>query len=223
MYGNKSCIIYNVMINNFDQIKKLLSFNSDDEFYFVQILQRKKDNPGNVNGSNNSSRLIKAYYIDSLEKLNKQQDEMIQLANLFNARVGINLNKRSYYKTAFNTLQTMANQMHNKEFKYLYRTWNTACGVHNGVDDKIWLLDVDHITDQALLAMFDNPEGRREYVLKEFINSSQPITNTNKVLAKIPSKSGYHLITSGFDTREFTKNFPDVCIHKNNPTNLYIP
>lgn len=116
------------MINNFEQIKKLLSFNSDDEFYFVQILQRKKDNPGNVNGSNNSSRLIKAYYIDSIEKLNKQQDEMIQLANLFNARVGINLNKRSYYKTAFNTLQTFANQMHNKEFKYLYRTYNTACG-----------------------------------------------------------------------------------------------
>ena len=34
--------------------------------------------------------------------------------------------------------------MHNKEFKYLYRSWNTACGIHNGIDDKIWLLDIDN-------------------------------------------------------------------------------
>lgn len=212
------------MINNFEQIKKLLSFNSDDEFYFVQILQRKKDNPGNVNGSNNSSRLIKAYYIDSIEKLNKQQDEMIQLANLFNARVGINLNKRSYYKTAFNTLQTFANQMHNKEFKYLHRTYNTACGVHNGVDDKIWLLDVDDLDPSSIIFdMFDDPEARRYSALVHFINNAQPVVNKNKVICTIPSKSGYHLITTGFDTREFNKEFPDVCIHKNNPTNLYIP
>ncbi len=133
-------------IDNFNQIKDLLIFDdNEDYFYFISILQRKKDNPGNINGSNNSSRLIKAYYIDSLEKLMKQKDEMIALANMFNARVGINLNRRSYYKTAFNTLQAMANQLHNKEFKYLYRTWNTACGIHNGVDDKIWLLDIDNL------------------------------------------------------------------------------
>jgi len=212
------------MINNFEQISKLLKWDSEDEFYFIQILQRKKDNPGNIHGSNNSSRLIKAYYIDSLEKLNKQKDEMIQLADLFNARVGINLNRRSYYKTAFNTLVATANLMHNKEFKYLYRTWNTACGVHNGVDDKIWLLDVDNLdTNSTLFDMFDDPEGRRECALREFINKAQPIVNTNKVLAKISSKSGYHLITSGFDTREFVKVFPEVSLHKNNPTNLYIP
>lgn len=203
------------MINNFELIKPLLTFNSEDEFYFVQILQRKKDNPGNIHGSNNSSRLIKAYYIDSIAKLEKQKEEIIHLADYFNARVGINLNKRSFYKTAFNTLQTMANQMHNKEFKYLYRSWNTACGIHNGVDDKIWLLDVDNTNSESELALFNE--------LVEFINNAQPIVNTNKVIAKIPSKSGYHLITSGFDTREFGKTFPDVCIHKNNPTNLFIP
>lgn len=205
------------MINNFKQIEKLLSWNSEDEFYFIQILQRKKDNPGNIHGSNNSSRLIKAYYIDSLEKLHKQKDEIIQLADLFNARVGINLNKRSFYKTAFNTLQTIANQMHNKEFKYLYRSWNTSCGVHNGVDDKIWLLDVD------LENGFTEKDAIKNAELVDFINLAQPITNTNKVIANVPSKSGYHLITSGFDTRDFAKTFPNIEIHKNNPTNLYIP
>lgn len=215
------------MINNFEQISKLLKWDSEDEFYFIQILQRKKDNPGNIHGSNNSSRLIKAYYIDSLEKLNKQKDEMIQLADLFNARVGINLNRRSYYKTAFNTLVATANLMHNKEFKYLYRTWNTACGVHNGVDDKIWLLDVDFLPEQNIVdefgVKFNDIEMHRNAALVDFINKAQPIVNPNKIIATIPSKSGYHLITSGFDTREFVKVFPEVSLHKNNPTNLYIP
>jgi len=210
------------MINNFDQIRELLTFDKEDEFYFVQILQRKKDNPGNINGSNNSNRLIKAYYINSLEKFNRQKDEMILLAKTFNARVGLNLNKRSYYKTAFNTLKRIAEQMHNKNFQTIHRSWNTSCGVHNG-GDKIWLLDVDNITDVNILAMFDNPEGRRNSAMIHCIETSQPITAGKKIIANIPSKSGYHLIVKGFDSRQFVKDFPEVTIHKNNPTNLFIP
>jgi hypothetical protein len=29
------------MINNFDKVKDLLTFTSEDDFYFVQILKRK--------------------------------------------------------------------------------------------------------------------------------------------------------------------------------------
>ena len=208
-------------VDNFKLIRPLLTFESEDDFYFVQILQRKKDNPGNINGSNNSSRLIKAYYINSIEKFDRLEKEMKFFADYFNARVGINLNKRSYYKTAFNTMKTMAEQMHNKNFKTVHRAWNTACGVHNG-GDKIWLLDVDKITDLDILAMFDNPDGRRHNLMVKCINDSQP-TNKEKIIANIPSKSGYHLITYGFDTRKFVELFPEIEIHKNNPTNLYIP
>jgi hypothetical protein len=109
------------MVDNFELIKSLLNFQSEDEFYFVQILQRKKDNPNGVNGSNNSSRLIKAYYINSVEQLDLQKDEMIFFANHFNCRIGINLNKRSYYKTAFNTLKTTAELIQNKNFKGVKR------------------------------------------------------------------------------------------------------
>ena len=75
------------MINNFDLIKPMLKFESEDDFYFIQILQRKKDNPEGVNGSNNSSRLVKGYYIKSIEHLDAFKDEMIFFANHFNARV----------------------------------------------------------------------------------------------------------------------------------------
>lgn len=204
------------MINNFEQIKKLLSFKSDDEFYFVQILQRKKDNKDNPNveylGTNNSSRLIKAYYITSIEKLERYEKEMIALANLFNARVGINLNKRSFYKTSFNTLKKIAEQLHNKEFNSVHRSWNTSCGIHNDIEDKIWLLDFDY-----------KPTNPDWYIdIKGFLYGLQPI-GVSKVMDFIPSNNGIHVITKGFDTREFVKNYPDVEIHKNNPTNLYIP
>jgi len=197
------------MVNNFDLIRNLLTFASDDEFYFVQILQRKKDNPGNVNGSNNSSRLIKAYYIDSLEKFDNLKDEMIFFAEHFNARVGINLNKRSYYKTAFNVMKKIAEQMHNKQFRNVRKAYNTCCGIHNG-GDKIWLLDVDQkLSDKEL----------NDFRLE--LGGYLPLGD--KVLAYIPSKSGVHVITRGFDLTEFRMNHPDIEVHKNNPTNLYIP
>jgi len=200
------------MIDNFEQIKKLLTFNSEDEFYFVQILQRKKDNPGNINGSNNSSRLIKAYYITSLEQLDRDKEEMIFFATHFNARIGINLNKRSFYKTAFNTLKHIAEQMHNKEFKQVKRAYNTSCGVHNGIEDKIWLLDFDYIPT--------NPDWYID--IRGILYGLQPI-GVDKIIDFIPSKHGVHVITKGFEVPKFLEIYPDISIHKNNPTNLYIP
>ena len=66
------------MINNLEKIKELLNFEDEHDFYFLQILQRKKDHPeGTVVGSNNSSRLIKGYYIYSIDQLDKYFKEII--------------------------------------------------------------------------------------------------------------------------------------------------
>lgn len=202
------------MIDNFNQISRLLTFNSEDEFYFVQILQRKKDNPSGTHGSNNSSRLIKAYYISSVQKLLELKEEMVFFADHFNARVGINLNKRSYYKTAFNTLRHIAEQMHNKNFKDVRKSYNTACGIHNSIDDKRWILDIDtKISESDILHL--------EGLLKGFKPEG------DKVIITLPSRSGIHIITSPFNLEEassslFFSSF-NIEIHKNNPTNLYIP
>jgi len=197
------------MIDNFNLIYPLLNFDSEDDFYFVQILQRKKDNPNNVHGSNNSSRLIKAYYISSVDSLKRLKEEMIHLADYFNARVGINLNKRSYYKTAFHTMQTIANQMSNKDFKNVRSAYNTSCGVCNVNDDKRWILDVDE-------------KGRKTNDIILFIEREcEPIGN--KYITIIPSKQGFHIITKPFNLSVFKKEYPDIEVHKNNPTNIYIP
>lgn len=47
------------MVDNFDLIKSLLKFESKDDFYYLQIIQRSKDNPDI--GVNN--RLVRSYCI----------------------------------------------------------------------------------------------------------------------------------------------------------------
>lgn len=195
-------------IDNFDLIKPLLEFPDEDSFYFVQIIQRKKDG-NNITGTNNTNRTIRTYRITSQEKLMKLKDEMIGLANYFNARVGINLNKRSFEKTAFNTLRKMAEQMHNKDYRNVRSAYDSACGLHNSSTDKLWILDIDDIgrkaNDFILYAEREcHPEG-------------------NLFVTTLPTKNGYHIIMRPFNTQKFSEKFPDIDIHKNNPTNLYIP
>lgn len=195
------------MVDNFDQIRSLLNFRSEDEFYFVQILQRKKDhNIGKINGSNNNSRLIKAYYIDSLDKYDFLKIEIIELCKLFGARACINLNKRSYEKMAFQMIKNISDHMMNKEYKKIYRSYNTVCGLYSINSDKNWIIDID------------DPNYNSTELIK-FINNQKP--EGDKLVSKIPSKNGYHLIVKPFDSSFYSMSFTHD-IHKNNSTNLYI-
>lgn len=54
------------MINNFDLIQNILSFEDPGDFYYLQILQRKKDINNTVSSSNH--RVVKSYYINSIEE-----------------------------------------------------------------------------------------------------------------------------------------------------------
>src|SRR5690606_10096384 len=97
------------MLNNIEKILPLLEFKSEDDFYYLQILQRKKEN--SHLGSN--SRVIKNYYITSIDYLLERKDEIIALCDIFNARASLRLNKRSFKKVAFKTMQNIANTMSN--------------------------------------------------------------------------------------------------------------
>lgn len=202
------------MINNFRLIEPLLEFPHKDSFYFLQVLQRKKDHPGvSLGGSNNNSRLIKAYYIKSVEKLRVHEEEIIKLCDLFGARAGINLNPRSFEKAAFALLIKVANQMHNRDFGAITKSYESVCGDYHSEMDKRWVIDIDE--DQM---------ERRGKIHATIVWLQSEIKNRDySVLAEIPSKSGIHLITNPFNLEEFSKAFPDIEVHKNNPTNLYIP
>jgi hypothetical protein len=207
------------MIDNFEKILPLLEFpKPGDSFYFIQILQRKKDHAGvRIGGSNNNSRLIKTYHINSVEKFLIHKEEMIKMAELFDARIGINLNPRSYEKTAFQLLSKISHQMENKNFYDVRKAYDSVCGNYHSEMDKRWLVDIDNDMQYDMA-------GRIKYITDTIIELQEQITNREYViLATIPSKNGCHLITNPFNLQKFHDQIKGVEVHKNNPTNLYIP
>jgi hypothetical protein len=195
------------MVDNIEIIKPLLKFKSDDDFYYLQILQRKKEN--RLLTSN--SRVIKNYYIRSVEYLENVYDEIKTLCNVFNARASIRLNKRSFEKVGFKTMVNIANTIANKEYSFLRKSYDRACGSNHNDNVKKWILDID----------CDDWVSHQTEELVEFLYNLQPIGN--KFIAEVPSKSGLHFITTPFNIIDFNKKYDGIEIHKDNPTNLYIP
>lgn len=206
------------MIDNFEQIGKLLSFTSDDEFYFCQVLKRKKENP--ELGSN--SRVVKTYFIKSVEELEEDKGEMIMLANYHNARVYINLNKRSFERTCYHTLKKITDQIMNRDFKQAREAYASVCGMYAAETDKTWVVDVDEPEIFSLMIAHIECECEPLHPIK-YGETGMVIAFKSKIIDKIRTKNGWHLITRPFDLKKFSDKYPDIDVHKNNPTILYIP
>lgn len=195
------------MTDNFDLIRDLLKFTSTDDFYFIQILKRRKDNPG----LNTDVAVVKEYFVDSLEYYDKKREDMIEQAIKNNARVTIRLNKRSYQKTALKMLVDVANKIEQGQYKSVKASFSSCSGKYSADKDKTWLIDVD----------IDDIQKYNIYEAIADINASMPVGN--KVITTIPSKTGYHLLVKPFDLRTFSQKYPTLDMKKDNPTNLYIP
>lgn len=191
-------------IDNFDKIRNLLRFTSEDDFYHLQILRRKKENPDL--GSN--SEVVKTYYIDSIDYLNHKEEQIKQLCDITNARAYINLNKRSYKKVAFSLLEKVANQMKNGDFRSVRKVYESVCG--NQTPEGIWIVDVD------------TKDFKQIKIICNDIKNCEPNKREFKHIEIVETLNGYHIISKPFNVQEFKKLHPDIDIQKNNPTILYI-
>lgn len=194
-------------IDNFEQIIGLLQFDSEDDFYHLQIIKRKKEHK--ELGSN--SYVVKTYYIRSVEYLLQKKDEIIVLCDHHIARACINLNRRSFEKVAFHVLKKICDQILNKDYKSVRKAYESVCGAHSNEKEKRWIIDVDD-KDEAKLAVIAND-----------IKNCEPNKREDKVIAKIKTKNGFHLITKPFNVMQFAPYHAEIEIHRDNPTILYIP
>ncbi len=192
------------MIDNFELIKPLLIFPNDDIYYHLQILRRGKDHP-NLPAAN---RVIKAYFINRLESIDYLKDEIIGLCDYFGARAYINLAPKSVRMTAALQMKYLAQRMYEGDFKKIWKAWNTCAGEIKGEEPR-WIVDIDE------KIAWGN--------IMDFIDTLEPYSKDTKFITNIPTKSGWHLITTPFNIAEFKKAYPDIDVHKNNPTILYIP
>jgi len=191
------------MIDNFEKILNIMSFDDENDFYFIQLIKRKKDNP-DMKGD---SVVIKDWYVSSKEYLLSKKDSMIEMANNYNARLTIRINKRNYKKLGLKMISDITQKLESENYKGLKSSFSSVAGQYSSDKDKKWIVDIDQ----------EDLKNLNE--IKNVINRSLP--NVDKIICEIPSKSGLHLIVRPFDLREFNKLF-SVEIKKDNPTNLYI-
>ena len=193
------------MIDNFELIKPLLKFPSDDIYYHLQILRRGKDHP-ELPAAN---RVIKSYFICSLEGLDYVADEVKKLCEFFEARAYINLAPKSIKRTTLLQIKYLAQRAYEGDFKKIWKSWNTCAGEIKGEEPR-WVVDIDNPLEK-MIYWWD---------IKKYINEEcEPIGD--KTIAIIPTKNGNHLITKPFNLQQFKEKYPDIDVHKNNPTLLY--
>ena len=198
------------LVNNFNLFKEIMEFNNEDEFYFVQILIRGKDGhtEQGVNG-NNKNRLIKYYTIRSVDELSRKEEEIKSICHALNARAYIHPTKRSFSEVADATLRITTDMyLSGKNVVGLKGAYSTACGKSFISNDKKFVIDIDK-EDENLVDIVN------------FIEIWCDPKAEAKFLYKVPTAHGVHIITKPFNTKLFSERYPDIDVHKNNPTLLY--
>lgn len=200
-------------VNNYNTIKPFLTFESEDDYYLLQVIKRRKDNPEMDTGE----CVLRTVYVTSLEKLDNMWQDLTNLSLQNNARIYINLNVKSMKKTSLLAMKELTGRVMDDNFKGAYHIFDSAAGQCGATRDKKWIVDLDEND-----AEFDfvNYVG----ILTKCIDKCLP--EGNKVLEIIQTLNGVHLITNPFNINEFKEKLeerglhcPDI--HKNNPTLLY--
>lgn len=198
------------MVDNFEDIKKLMSFDTKEDFYYVQILKRKKDNPD----MDKSTAVIRDYYVDSFEYFDNKKERMIEYAEKYNARVTIRLNKRSYRKLATKMTKDIMDVIDNENYYRLSKVFSSCAGRYAAETDTKWIIDIDKEN-------LENPSFNLAQ-MKADVENYKPI-DISKFVAEIKSNSGIHLIVRPFNINRFRDEYSGIEVKKDEPTNLYIP
>ena len=205
------------MVDNFDQIEKLLNFEKKGDCYYVQLLRRQSDDPM-TNGrpdpayhGNMYSRSLKDYLISSIEQFRDLRKEMVTLCNTFNVRAYIRLNKRNYKNISTKMLKQIADQIDSGEtYCSPYRLIASAIGTTcQAGKDKTWIVDCDACHMGHIDAVVDMVHKCEPYISGQYSDQEIP---------RIPTKHGIHLITHPFNKQAFN-TFWDEYVKSNNLAN----
>lgn len=195
-------------INNFEDINPHLSYESDEDFYFLQIIKRRKDNPS----LERSEKTIRNFYLYKND-LEKFKSTIIKLCIDNNARAYLYLNKRNIKDVVFEANVLLGEYMRSGTYKAIHSLLDKAIGNKHSDPNKKWILDIDTKDEKIVNSYIETASEASEY--NEFI-----------LYAKIKTLNGYHLITKPFNSNKFNQlcamyKLDNIEIHKDNPTLLY--
>ena len=203
------------MIDNIKQIKELLNFDNEGDFYMLYVFKRKKDQPEGERDNHQSVRTIKTYCVSSIEYLNKRYDEIKQLCEMFKARAYIHVQKQNHRDVSLNMMVALAQRIQdgNLRQQHLFDSVVGQLKTH----EKRWIIDIDDVSIDTF------SHGAFYIEMRDYINELQVEAGKDTGMTFIKTKSGFHIITQPFNVVKFKEKYPDVDIQKKNPTLLYLP
>jgi hypothetical protein len=201
------------MINNFPAIRDLLDFSDPDKFYLLQIFKRRKDNPG----MKKDISLLDSHFIYTMEQFDSMEEKIIKVCTDNNARAYFRLNRRSSKQVALKTLTKIASMIEAEDYKNVKKAYLSAAGENCKDENKTWIIDLDR-----------NEMGEDQFDLyvNDIILKVQNLigeTNNDDTIYSMSTKNGLHLICRPFNSSKFKQQHPEIEIHNDNPTILFIP
>jgi hypothetical protein len=207
------------MVNNIIKIRTMLSFADKDDFYFVQVLKRRKDNPD----LSRDMIIINNYYIESMEQYDKITPQMIKICDAENARAYFRLNKRNYKHLSYHMLKRVVEVISSGAYKSLKGSFDSVTGEHHNDKNKTWVVDVDYKDFEQNVSLTTSTDEGILDKLCPLLEKLQKEAKRNPLLEILPTKNGLHIITRPFNLQVFRKDYPKMDVHRDNPTILYCP
>ena len=103
----------------------------------------------------------------------------------------------------------IATIVRSEQYLHLPSMFSSVVGRTSAERDKTWIIDID-----------TKDEGIRQEA-RDFLPTIEPNLGLNKIWMEIETLHGVHLISTPFNLQKFKARFPDIDVHKDNPTLLY--
>ncbi len=205
----------NKIVDNFDLIKPILNFGEDFQ-YFIQILQRRKENPEMKVGT----KVIKNYFVKSLDDFEFLKYKIHSKCQEYNARAYINVNRFSVRKAGLLTIAELSRKIAADELQNLDNIYTSVASQVSSETKKRWIIDIDEEYMKDKDKIYEIIQGFHYEMNKKLLLDEE---EKNTTLIEIPTVSGVHLISHPFNVKGFhdTPNFKEISIHKQNATLLY--
>lgn len=176
---------------NFRNFMQLPEAEGGDAYYVIELVRRGKDCP-DLPAANYH---FKNYYIDTLTKYDKVQDEIRLLCRTLRLRAYVSVCRKSFRRVTMNTIAEMARRASLEDFRRPYAIFESCSGKDVGTDDKHWVVDIDD-------CMFNtHPSVQKRARIIRIVNECEP--KGDKIEMMLPTRTGTHLITRPFNLKQF--------------------
>lgn len=192
-----------LIIDNTSKLGKVMEFNPSLSYYKFVCLIRTKDYVDVEMPLSNKEKqeiMVKQWFVDSQESLDKQLPDMLKMTEMFKCRLYMCLDRKSTMKT----LVQMRNQVNNYLDPFLGND-NPSCSVKA----------INKVTASASSVSESSDKGVRRWMfdvdtfnpnVKDFVGRYCG----QNYLAQFKTKNGYHIVAKKeFNVMDFNKQFAD--------------